>query len=112
LKYYKALDTANKVPFPAVVFGKFIKDLYQENLLAKGKFMINGRAADLKNITCPVLNLHAQFDHVFPEKSAKSLNDLVSGPVEYHVMPTGHVTCVVMFPEREQTYKMIRSFFQ
>ncbi len=45
-----------------------------------------------------------------PENSAKKLNSLVSGPVSYHVIPAGHVTLVVLFPEREITLKLISDF--
>lgn len=113
MRYYKALDAwlNDKVPFAGQVYGKFIKGLYQENQLAEGKFIIDGVAVNLKKITCPVLNIISQFDHVFPENSAKRLNDLVSGPVEYHVIPAGHVTLIVLFPEREKTYTLVRDFF-
>lgn len=112
--YYQALDNwlKNKVPFPAGVFRKFIKDLYQENKLSRGEFEINGVKADLSNITCPVLNITAQFEHVFPEQSAKMLNDLVQGPVSYHVVQAGHVTLVAVFPQRLETFKLITDFLE
>ncbi|MEQ8171804.1 MAG: alpha/beta fold hydrolase [Candidatus Eremiobacterota bacterium] len=112
LFYYKALDQwiNDKIPFPAQVFRKFIGELYQENLLSKGDFKINGKAAELKNITCPVLNIVAEFDHVFPEKSAKAINSLVGGPVDYHVISAGHVTLVALFPQREETFRLISTF--
>lgn len=112
LYYYKALDLwgNDKIPFPGQVFRKFIKELYQENLLAKGEFKINGNTADLKNITCPLLNIAAEFDHVFPEKAAKAMNSLTGGSVDYHVISAGHVTLVALFPQREETFKLISKF--
>ncbi|MCE1246275.1 MAG: alpha/beta fold hydrolase [Firmicutes bacterium] len=112
LYYYRALDSwlKDKIPFPAQVFKKFIRELYQENRLAKGKFTVNGKTADLSNITCPVLNVVSQFDHVFPEKSAKALNDLVTGETEYHVIPAGHVTLVTIFPQRFETFRVMTEF--
>ncbi len=114
LYYYQALDLwgSDKVPFAAKVFGKFIKGLYQENGLVNKTFGVNGRFVDLKNITCPVLNIAAAFDHVFPERSAKRLGELVSGPVDYHLMQTGHVTLVVLFPERLKTYELMTNFLK
>lgn len=114
LYYYKALDTwlSDKIPFPGLVFRKFIKELYQENRLMKGTFTINGRAADMKNITCPVLNVVAEFDHVFPQKAALAINHKVSGPVKCKVMPAGHVTLVVLFPVREETYAHMSGFLK
>jgi polyhydroxyalkanoate synthase len=112
LTYYKALDTwsNDKIPFPGQVFRKFIRGLYQENLLAQGKFDVNGRFADMRNITAPVLNIVAQFDHVFPEKSAQRTNQLVQGKVDYHVIPAGHVTLIALFPDRLKTFQLIEDF--
>lgn len=112
LYFYQALDTwlNDQIPFPAEVFRKFIKELYQENALAKGEFLISGRPARLENITCPVLNIHAKYDHVFPQASSESLNDKTDGEVEWHVIEGGHVTIVVLFPVREQTFGIISEF--
>lgn len=113
LYYYRSMDTwlSDKIPFPGEVFRKFIKGLYQENELARGIFPINGRNADLANIKCPVINVVAELDHVFPRKSALATASLAGGPVETHVIPAGHVTLVALFPVREETYKLFSDFF-
>ncbi|MDQ7821401.1 MAG: alpha/beta fold hydrolase [Candidatus Eremiobacteraeota bacterium] len=112
LFYYRAMDQwiNDKIPFPAQVFRRFIRDLYQENLLAQGRLLINGRAANPGAITCPVQVITAAKDHVFPEKAAQALTKLVSGPVEYHKIDAGHVTLVALFPQREETYGHITTF--
>ncbi len=112
LYYYRALDTwlNDKIPFPGRVFRKFIKELYQENLLARGKFTINGRKADLGNITCPVQIIAAETDHVFPVSAASALVELVKNPVDYRLISAGHVTLIVLFPQREDTYRHISGF--
>lgn len=112
LYYYKAVDcwVNDKIPFPSKVFRKFIGELYQENLLVKGEFTINNRKVDLSHMDFPILNLVAQFDHVFPEKAAKRLNELVRGPVEYHLIPAGHVTLIVLFPVRTETFRIMTDF--
>ncbi len=112
LHYYQAMDTwvNDKIPFPGEVFRKFIKGLYQENQLAKGKFPINGRLANLANITCPVQNIIARHDHVFPPKAAEAIDHLVGGPVESHTIDAGHVTLVALFPQRMETYELMGEF--
>jgi len=112
LYQYKTLDhwLNDKIPFPGEVFRKFIGDLYQRNMLFEGTFTIHGRVADLKNITCPVLNIAAAQDHIFPEKTVAALNGMVGGDVEYHLVPAGHVTIVVLFPVRTDTYRLITDF--
>jgi polyhydroxyalkanoate synthase subunit PhaC len=113
LYLYRALDhwLNDKIPFPGQVFRKFIKGLYQENQLAKGEFSVNDRMVNLKSIVCPTLSIAAEFDHVFPECAAKALSFLVGGSIEYHKIPAGHVTLVVLFPQRHETYRIVTEFF-
>ncbi len=58
-------------------FRKFIKELYQQNKLAKGEFKLGGRKVNLKKITMPILTVYAEQDHLVPPASTKPLNDLV-----------------------------------
>ncbi|GAB4451698.1 MAG: class III poly(R)-hydroxyalkanoic acid synthase subunit PhaC [Bacteroidia bacterium] len=58
-------------------FRQFMKDLYQQNKLVKGELIIKGRKVNLKNITCPLLNIYATEDHLVPPASTIPLNDLV-----------------------------------
>lgn len=109
---YLALDhwLGDQVPFPAQMFKWLIHDLYQENRLSQGRLEVNGRVADPANIEVPLLNISAQYDHVFPEKSVTALHERVKGRADYHCMPTGHVTCVTVFPQRLETYRLITEF--
>ncbi|HPQ08090.1 MAG TPA: class III poly(R)-hydroxyalkanoic acid synthase subunit PhaC [Bacteroidia bacterium] len=58
-------------------FRQFMKDLYQQNKLVKGELVIKGKKVNLKNITCPLLNIYATEDHLVPPASTIPLNDLV-----------------------------------
>jgi polyhydroxyalkanoate synthase len=58
-------------------FRQFMKDLYQQNKLVKGELVIKGKKVNLKNITCPLLNIYATEDHLVPPSSTIPLNDLV-----------------------------------
>lgn len=111
---YAALDhwLNDKIPFPARVYRTLIQDLYQENRLVRGELVVSGRQVDLANITCPVLNIAAEFDHVFPEKSTRALDQQVSGPAEFVRIGTGHVTCVTLFPQRMETFQAIGGFLK
>jgi polyhydroxyalkanoate synthase subunit PhaC len=113
LYLYRALDhwLNDQIPFPGQVFRKFIRGLYQDNQLVKGEFMIHDRAVSLRNITCPTLSIAAEFDHVFPECAASGITGLVRGSMEYHKVPAGHVTLIVLFPQRHDTYRIVTEFF-
>ena len=112
VRNYSALDEwlNDKIPFAAPAFANLIRDLYQENALVQGKMRIQGKQVDLGRIKCPLLNITAEFDHVFPEQCARALNDISGGPVEHHRAPTGHVTCVTLFPQRLDTFRRISEF--
>jgi len=73
-------------------FRQFIKDCYQKNLLIKNEMMINGKKINLKNITMPLLNVMAEFDHLVPTDASKPLTGAVSSSdKETMVFPTGHI---------------------
>jgi polyhydroxyalkanoate synthase subunit PhaC len=58
-------------------YRQFVKDFYQDNKLMKGEVELNGETVDLKNITCPVLNIYALDDHLVPPSASKPLGKLV-----------------------------------
>ncbi len=73
-------------------FRQFMKDCYQKNLLIKNAMMLNGKRVNLKNITMPLLNVMAEFDHLVPNDASKPLNDAVSSSdKEVLIFPTGHI---------------------
>ncbi|MBU4075531.1 MAG: class III poly(R)-hydroxyalkanoic acid synthase subunit PhaC [Euryarchaeota archaeon] len=73
-------------------FRQFIKDCYQKNLLIQNKMEIGGKRIDLKNVTMPLLNVMAQFDHLVPNDASRPIADAVaSTEKETLVFPTGHI---------------------
>jgi polyhydroxyalkanoate synthase len=73
-------------------FRQFMKDCYQKNLLIKNEMILNGKKINLKNITMPLLNVMAEFDHLVPTDASKPLTEAVSSSdKETLVFPTGHI---------------------
>jgi len=86
----------DNVPFPGEAYRKFIRDLYQENLLCKGKFMIDGRRVDLKRINAAHLSVVASEDTIVPPKAALCMKELISSEDNQAVLlPGGHVGVIV-----------------
>jgi len=73
-------------------FRQFIKDFYQHNGFINGGVWLGQHEVDLKNITCPVLNIYALQDHLVPPDASKALNGRTSSN-DYTELafPGGHI---------------------
>ncbi|MBK1633823.1 class III poly(R)-hydroxyalkanoic acid synthase subunit PhaC [Thiohalocapsa halophila] len=73
-------------------FRQFIKDYYQNNAFMEGTARVGDQPVDLKQITCPVLNIYAQQDHLVPPASSKAMNGM-TGSEDYTELafPGGHI---------------------
>jgi polyhydroxyalkanoate synthase len=68
----------DNIPVPGEVYREFVKYLYQQNRLTKGTMPLGRHVVNLRNITCPVLNLMANKDDLVPCSQSRVFNDLVS----------------------------------
>ncbi len=77
---------------PGETFRQFITDCYQKNLLIKSEMDIGGKRIDLKNITMPLLNIYARFDHLVPPSACNQITGAVgSTDVRDICLDTGHI---------------------
>jgi polyhydroxyalkanoate synthase len=83
---------ADRPHHPGEAAKQWLKDLYQDNRLVEGKFVLGGRTVDLASITMPVLNVFAKDDHIIPPKCSQALGGYV-GTDDYSeiALPGGHV---------------------
>ena len=73
-------------------YRQFVKDFYQENKLVKGKVQIGENNIDLENITIPVFNIYAKYDHLVPVDSSKALAGCISSEDYTELeLPNGHI---------------------
>ncbi len=71
---------------------QFINDLYKDNKLMKGELVLGGKKVDLKNITCPLFAICAEYDHLVPLSSSRPLMDAVgSTDKNFTAFPVGHI---------------------
>ena len=87
---------ADRPDHPGEAAKQWLKDLYQENKLAKNQLELDGRRVDLRQITMPVLNVYAKDDHIIPPATSRALGGLV-GTQDYTelALPGGHVGAFV-----------------
>ncbi len=77
---------------PGEIFREFIDCMYKENQLIQNKFELNGQLVDLNNITMPLLNIYANYDHLVPPDAAKHLPEAVaSKDTQNYCLETGHI---------------------
>ncbi len=86
----------DNIPVPGEVYRQFVKDLYQQNLLTQNRFKVGRRTVNLKDITCPVLNLMASGDDLVPCTQSLPFNDLVGSKDRKAItFPAGHIGLAV-----------------
>ena len=79
----------DNIAVPGEVYRAFVKYLYQQNLLVKGRMPVGKHLVDLKNITCPVLNIMAGSDDLVPCSQGTPFNDLVGSKDRKALMLNG-----------------------
>ena len=83
---------ADRPDHPGEAARQWLNDLYRENRLVNGEFEICDEKIDLKNITCPVLNIYAEQDHIIPVSCSKALGKFVPKNNYQEIgFPGGHV---------------------
>ncbi len=86
----------DNIPVAGEMFRQFVTYCMQENRLMKGELRIGDRLVDLKQITCPILNITAEKDHLVPSALSQPLNDVVSSTdCKWLNFPAGHIGLAV-----------------
>ncbi len=86
----------DNVSFPGECFRRYIKDLYQENLLCQGGLYVAGERIELSRVRCPVVNVVALGDHIVPEACATPLTTLAgTSDKALWRRPGGHIGAIV-----------------
>jgi polyhydroxyalkanoate synthase len=87
---------SSDVPLAGQIFREMTGDIFKRNLLAKGEMKIADRPVDLRNITCPLLNVVADLDDVVHPRSSLPLPEKVGSADSRNLtFPTGHIGAVV-----------------
>jgi polyhydroxyalkanoate synthase len=80
------------IPLAGETFREFIKYGYQQNLLVKNEWRLDGQKINLKNIDMPILNIVGLYDNLVPPSASKPLLDYVSSTDKKEFLqPTGHI---------------------
>ncbi|MCJ2176958.1 alpha/beta fold hydrolase [Novosphingobium album (ex Hu et al. 2023)] len=97
VKSYRMFDrwAAETLPLPGAYFRELITQLMWENALANGTMEIAGRRVDLSRITCPILNIVAQHDHIVSHEATRPLMEMTGSKQRHEIVSKGgHVSLV------------------
>jgi polyhydroxyalkanoate synthase len=82
--------------FPAAAYHQWITEFYQDNLLVKGRLVMDGRPVRLSEIRVPLLNVAAAADTIAPRPTTSAiLGKVGSRDKSEVVLEGGHVGIVV-----------------
>jgi len=94
-------------------YRQFMKDLYQKNLLIKNELIVGGKKVNLKNITCPVLNVYATQDHLVPPAASIPLCDnIASTDKETYSFAGGHIGVFVGGKSQKELAPAVANFLK
>jgi polyhydroxyalkanoate synthase len=88
-------DTTN---LPAKWHQAYLSDLYRDNRLAKGDYVIDGTRIDLSRVRTPAYVQAGKEDHIAPVESVFKLTRHLAGPVRFVLAGSGHIAGVVNPP--------------
>jgi polyhydroxyalkanoate synthase len=104
---------ADRPDHPGAAGRQWLRELYQENRLYEGNFVLSGREVNLGDIDIPVLNIFAQDDHIIPPTCSKALAKKI-GSSDYTEIPLagGHVGLFVSSKSQGALTKGIAEWLQ
>ena len=82
----------DQTPLPGALARQMVGLLLRDNLLATGELPLGDRIVRLRDITCPVLNVMAENDHMVPPEASEALTRLVGSDDASELrIPAGHI---------------------
>ena len=90
---------ADSTRMPAAMHSFYLRNMYQENLLAKpGGISLDGVPIDLAKVRTPAFLLSTREDHIAPWRSTYAATRIFKGPVKFVLSASGHIAGVVSPP--------------
>lgn len=80
----------------------YLRNCYDQNLLARGLMEIAGVKLDIGKIKIPIYELATREDHIAPAKSAFLGATMFGGPVRFVLSGSGHIAGVINPPSRKK----------
>jgi len=93
---------ADTTRMPATMHSQYLRRLYLGNDLAEGRYTMEGRPVELKDIAAPIFCVATETDHVAPWHSVYKVHHLFTGEVTFVLTSGGHNAGIVSEPGHPQ----------
>lgn len=96
------------VPLAGQIFRELTSDLARDNQLYRSEMKVGESTVNLADVTCPLLNVVADFDDVVHPNSSLGLPEMVGSSDKRNLrFPTGHIGAAVSAPAHKKLWPEI-----
>jgi len=100
---------ADATRMPARMHSEYLRQLFLDNNLSEGRFLVDGRPIALTDIRAPVFAVGTETDHVAPWRSVYKFHLLLDTGVTFLLTSGGHNTGIVSEPGRKGRSYRVRT---
>lgn len=95
---------ADATRLPALMHSQYLRRLYLDNDLARGRYEVGNQPVVLNRIDAPIFSVGTETDHVAPWKSVYKIHGLTVGEVTFALTNGGHNAGIVSYPGRPRRH--------
>jgi polyhydroxyalkanoate synthase subunit PhaC len=100
---------ADATRLPYRMHSEYLRDLFLDNDLAEGRYLVDGKPIALSDIHTPMFVVGTVRDHVAPWKSTYKINYQVEADVTYLLTSGGHNAGIVAPPGEQGHFYQVRT---
>lgn len=108
VREFDAIDTwlRQMIPYPKEAFRQMVNDVVRGNKLLRNELVFGDKAANLRNVTCPILAFYGKTDNIATPASTAAILKLTSAAdAEHRGVTGGHIGVVAGSKAPEEVWQ-------